>query len=237
MTGIIILVGIIVLISLLLLSYIKLYLIYDQNGITVSAGIWFIRFRIAGGEKKKINKKAFKINKFRAKCKRTLKKYEKKHKKKNAEPAAEKKKDKNKKSSLIPSSPKELIQLLREILGVIIKRFPKYLHIKCKTILLSVGGKDAHDVAIKYGETVQALQYLISFLGEATNLTKTHNSEIAVYPDFASGKWDARVNIEGKIRILSILKLGAYLIAGFLRFKKQSKGRTLKSSDIAEKNV
>lgn len=228
MTALIIIVCLFALFLLILLSNIKLTVKYDSDGIVVKAGIWFIRLTLVGGAKKRIKKRDFKIKKFRARTKRVLKKYNKKQLKKTdkkskeaeKQESEENKSSKKKKSTLIPSSPKELIEMVRTIFGDFFKRFPGYLHIKFNRLVIGVGGKDAHDIAIKYGETVQGTQYLITYLGRISNLKKTRNAVVSVYPDFACGKWNAGLDIEASIKIINILRLGIRVISGFFKYKK-----------------
>lgn len=231
MTALIVILCILALFLLLLLSKIRLFVKYDADGITVKAGIWFLRKNIIGGESKQINKKDFRIKRFRARSKKVLKKYNKKQLKKTDKKTKgyetkentendEGNSSKKKKSALIPSSPKELVDMVRTVFGKFFKKFPGYLYIKCSRLVIGVGGKDAHDIAVKYGETVQAVQYLITFLGEISNLKEARSSVISVYPDFASGKWEAQIDIEASIRLINILRLGVQVLKGFFKHRK-----------------
>lgn len=221
LTPLIVIACIIAFLLLLLLSRIKFAVKYDSDGFAVKAGIWFIWLTVAGGKAKKVKKSDFKIKKFRSRCRKVLKKYNKNRLKELNKKTEKPKEQKKKKSSLIPSSPRELIGMVKSIFGEIIKRFPGYLHIKCKKLIISVGGNDAHDIAVKYGETVQAAQYLITFLGEVSHLKEASSSEISIYPDFACGKWNAQLEIQAGIRIINIIRLGLSVIVGFFRYKKQ----------------
>ena len=204
------------LLLLIMLLWVKLSLVYGENGARVAVKILFFKITVIGKKKRKPNKNDFKIKKFRRRRKRALAKYKKqlsKTKKKNSETTVKKQKSTKK------STPKELINKLIDIFGLFLKRFPRFLRIDCARLIIGVGGKDAAAVAVSYGVTVQSVQYLGVLLNEVTNFEAKDSAEISVYPDFAGGKWTADIDIVMRLRVIHIVRLGIAVLKGYIRHK------------------
>jgi hypothetical protein len=73
---------------------------------------------------------------------------------------------------------------------------------------------------------VQALQYLVTFAEYASNLDKTKNKKASVNADFKDGRWNARVDIIGYIRVINLIKIGLSAMLGYLTHKDKLKPQT-----------
>ena len=228
----IILCAVFLLLLFIMLLWIRLSLVYNEDGAKVAVKILFFKLTVVGKKKRRPDKKDFKVRRFRRRRKKALAKYRKKlskTKKKTAEKTEAAKKPKKK------SSPKELISKIIDIFGLFLKRFPKYLRIDCARLIVGVGGKDAASVAISYGVTVQSVQYVATLLNSVTNFKAKDDAQISVYPDFVTEKWTADINIVMRLRVIHIVKLGFAVLRGYLRHKLGGKKQTKNKSADTQK--
>ena len=220
--GFIIAGAIILLILIIMLSWIKLSLIYDEGGVIIAVKVLFFKITVVG-KKKKHKKSDYKLSKFRRRRKKALRKYRKrleKQKKKAAKKTEEESKPKKKVSK------KETIGKLLDIFAAFLKKFPKYLRVDCARLIIGVGGKDAAETAISYGVTVQSVQYIGTLLNNVTNFEAKKGAQIDVYPEFASGKWTADINIVMRLRVIHIINLGIIVLKQYIKQKLGGKKPT-----------
>lgn len=222
--------GIIALILLILLLWIRLSIVCGDEGEDLTVQILFFKIRIFGKEKKKPKKSKFKIRKFRKRTEKVLKKYRKSLKKSKKEPKKSSK-AKSDKSRNIGDTVNKLIS----IFGDLLRKFPKYLRIDCLRLIIGVGGEDAASVAVNYGVTVQSVQYLATLLNGVTHFKAENGANISVYPEFASGKWSADIRLVFRLRIIHILKLGFILLKQYIKYKLKGKNEVKNKSPREDK--
>lgn len=225
--GISIAAAVLLLIVALLFTKIRLLFQFSGGNITVAVKILFFRIDITEKAETKINKNKYKIKKFRRRRDKVLKKYKiktdgKNLNEKNAD-ANENTEDQESENPKKKMGPKQLVNMISELFGELLKRFPKYLHIEFKRLVIGVGGKDAADIAIKTGAVMQAVQYLVTSFGSLTNIKKTKDGQVYVYPVFVEGKWCAEVDVSAYIRVGNVLRLGIIFIKNYLKRKIKNK--------------
>lgn len=209
-------------ILLLMLTWIRLSIIYDESGGRVAVRILFIKLTLFGKKEKAINKNDFKIKKFRKRRKKAIRKYRRlleKRKKKAAKKTVKESKPVKKVSK------RETVNKLIDIFAVFLKKFPEYLRIDCVRLIVGVGGADAAKVAINYGVTVQSVQYVGSLLNEVTSFKAADSDKVSVYPDFTDGKWTADINIVMRLRVIHVINLGLIVLRQYLRQKTKKKAK------------
>ena len=221
--GIYIAAAIVLLIIALLFTRIRLLFQFSGGDVTVAVKILFFRIDITEKAETEINKRKYKIRRFRRRRDKVLKKYKIKteNKKKKAEEPKKKNEGETPKKKI--KNPKQLINTVRELFGEMIKRFPRYLHIEFRKLIIGVGGKDAADIAIKTGAVMQMVQYLITSLKSLTNVRRVKGGQVCVYPVFVEGKWSAEADISAYIRIGNVLRLGIVFIKNYLKYKLKKK--------------
>ena len=229
--GIYILIAILALITSLLFLKIRLLFQFSEGDISVAIKILFFRIDITEKAEERINKKQYRIKRFRRRRDKILKKYriktegkQKVNKKSSPQEDAENSESaesKPKKKKI--KNPRQLINTVAELFGGMIKIFPRYLHIEFKKLIIGVGGKDAADIALKTGAVMQSVQYLVTYLEGLTNVKKVKGGQVCVYPVFAEGKWRAEVDISAYIRIGNVLRLGIVFIKSYLKYKLNKK--------------
>ncbi len=213
MVLLIILAVILVLLAIILTAHARVDIGYGKDGPNVTVRFLFFSYRIVGARKKRIKKRDYKIGRFRRRRNRVMKKYTVKSK--------AKKPQKKTASSTVKRSIKERLEDIYKLFEEALKKFPGYLKIYCKKLVIAVGGKDAHDMAMKYGAVIQGVQYAITALGSYTNLYKAKNADVRIYPAFDDGKWRAEADFTLKMRTASGIRLGWALLKGYLRHKKR----------------
>ena len=213
MVLLIILAAILLLLAFILFANARVEVGYGKNGPSVTVKFWFFSYRIAGKKKKRIKKKDYKIRRFKRRKNRVMKKYKVKSKSKKPKKETE--------TSPVKRSLREKIDDVYRLFEATLKKFPGYLKVYCKKLVISVGGKDAHNIAMNYGAVIQCVQYAITAVGSYTNLYKTKNADVRIYPDFCHGKWNAEIDFTFKIRTVSGIRLGLTLLKSYLSRKKQ----------------
>ena len=214
MVLLIILAAILLLLALILFAHARVEVGYGKNGPFVTVRFWFFSYRMAGKKKKKIKKKDYRIGRFRKRRDKIKKKYKLKSKEK-------KPKEKKTPENTVKRGIKERVLDIYGLFEETLKKFPNCLKIYCKKLVIAVGGKDAHNIAINYGAVIQSVQYAITAVGSYTNLYKAKNADVRIYPAFADGKWKAEADFTFKIRTVSGIRLGLTLLKSYLRRKKR----------------
>lgn len=109
------------------------------------------------------------------------------------------------------------VKMIREILHIFLKDFSHRAHVNLAKIHVRVGTPDAAQTAILYGLIASAIDGVVTFLEEITNLDKIRSHAISVEPDFLADRSSAEI----KIRI-SISGFGAIalLFKTFFNYQK-----------------
>ena len=214
MPALIIILCILLAIVLLMLMRVRLAISFKDGHIRVLLKILFLRFDLFSDKKTRIKKSDFKIKRFRRRRDKVLREYRDKKPPKNTARSEVKKKQ---------TSPIQLIDTLKLMLTDAVNLFEKHHRIEKFYVEITVGGNDAAQVAILYGLTVQALQYFVTFAEYTSNLDKTKRKKADVKADFKDGKWDARVDIEGSVRVIHLIKIGLAAMIGYFRHKEKIK--------------
>lgn len=226
--GLYIAAAIILIITLLLFTKIRLLFQFSGGDVTVAVKILFFRIDITEKAETKIDKRKYKIKKFRRRRDKVLKKYKiktesKSKAKKTDAPIENAENTENETPKNKIKNPRQLINTVRELFGELISRFSRYLHIEFKKLIIGVGGKDAADIAIKTGAVMQMVQYLVTSFESLTNVRKLKGGKVYVYPVFVEGKWSAEVDVSAYIRIGNVLRLGIVFIKNYLKYKLKKK--------------
>ncbi len=218
---------IILLLLVIMLLWVKLSLVYDDSGGSVTVKILFFKFTLLGKKKEKVKKSDFKTRKFKRRRKKTILKYKKRlaKRKKKAGKSTEAVSSEKKKTSK-----RETVNKLLDIFKVFLKRFPRFLKIDCARLIIGVGGNDAAAVAVSYGVAVQSVQYVATLLNSVTSFKAKDDACVSVYPDFANGKWTADINIVMRLRVIHIIKLGIIALRQYLKQRLGGKKTTDRTS-------
>lgn len=219
MIAITVILCIVLLLFLLMIMPVKLSLKYKDSRVGAYVMILFFRFELYANKKQRIKKSDFKIKRFRRKRDKALKKYRMKKAPKKAV-----KKETGKKQK----SPLTLIRSLKLILWDAFTLFGKHLKFNKFKINVTVGGSDAAKTALNYGYTIQALQYLVTYLEMISNLDKAKNKSAEVNASFKDGKWDADLDIVLSLRFIHVFKIGISALGGYLKYKNTNKNKAVK---------
>ncbi len=224
---------ILLLLLIIMLLWVKLSLVYGDDGGRITVKILFFKISLIGKKDKKIKKSDFKTRKFKRRRKKAILKYQKK--------LAKRKKKTDKKTEGTSAvkkktSKKEMIGKILDIFSVFLKRFPRYLRVDCARLVIGVGGSDAAKVAVNYGAVVQSVQYIATLLNGVTNFKARNDARISVYPDFVNEKWAADISIVMRLRIIHILKLAVIALKQYLKQKLGGK-KTVKKDRAGEKRA
>ena len=203
-----------VLVVLILTVRIRFFVKFKDKQLCAFLRILFVKIVFTGKKRGKIKKSDFKIRKFRRRRDKVLKKYRIKKKS-----TASVKKHAGKKQR----SPLKLINALKEILWQPVKAFGKYLRIDRFEIYVRTGGEDAAKAALNYGYTVQALQYLVTFLESFSTLRRTVRKSAEVQPDFAGGNWNAEADIAVSIAVWQVLSVALKALINYIKFQFSKK--------------
>ncbi len=219
MTALIVIASVLLLLVLILSVRIRFIIKYTGDGLETYAEIPFFRFYLTGEPEKKLRLRDFKINRFRKRRDKAIKKY-------NDALAKKSKKKKKAKSDFAPvekkkrfSSANELISTVKKLLDGVLVCFPRYLHIDIKRFVIEVGGDDAHQTAMLYGTAVQGMQYLIYGAGKCARLKKKNNASVGVTPNFINKCFRAEADITAHISVFGALKLGIKFISNYFKNK------------------
>lgn len=193
-----VLLGIALLITGLLFSRAKVYIIYEDT-LQVYAKYLFLKFHILPPKEKKKKKKE--------------KKEKLKDKHKKAEPKEDEAGEKKEKS--IVSKLWEVKSVLLEV----IKRFFNKLHFKFFKLKASIASDNAAKTALIYGGVNQGISYIIEVLRNISNVEVANNSEISVNADFLSQKSEFETKIELYISVGSALTVGFYALKEYIKYK------------------
>jgi len=203
MTALYVLGAIALLLTALCLTRISIRVRYDSiygGGLTVYAGVGFLRYRLHPPKEKKVKKE-----------RRVREKPEKKKK------IAEKKEAKKPSLGEIFA----IIKEARNIVGKLAAKFGQALRLRAHRVEIVVATDDAAKTALAYGAACQAAAYLIEFLTLHFDC-KVKNA--AVWSDFSRTEPSARLDLKLSVRIGALFGIAfssAWAIAMlYLKLKK-----------------
>lgn len=229
MTVLIVILCIILFFAMLLISRAKLFFLFSDGKTQVFLKYLFFRYDLTDKEVEKINLSDFKISRFRRRRDKVLKKYKLAHAEKKKSDQDKKESQANENDTNTESSEKKVkfnMALLKDLLVLVGRVFPRCLSVRVKTLMIGVGGKEADDIALKTAAMLSLTQYTVSAIGEVADLQKTKDAQVEVLPMYADGKWHAQINVMASIRLGAVLRLGISLLIYYLKnilFKKKVK--------------
>lgn len=185
--------------------WIRLRVVYDdKDGLRVWLQVLFYKYHIMPQKQEKIKLRDYKIKRFRKLEKKRAKEAEK-----------ERRKEKKRKASqpvtedIAPKLPlPERIAVIASLIGRIIRRFARYLHIDVSKLYIKVATDDAAKTAYLYSAVSQSVAYLTELLLNVTNFDVNKNAEFVVYPDFSTEESELAVDFTFRVRVIDLPKLG-----------------------------
>ena len=195
MTALYIIGAIVLLIVLFLIQFAGIIIKYnDEATVTVTLG----PIRYTPGKHKKKPKKA------------------KKKKKESAEEATcETGKEEKKKEKMPRDAIFELIRAVKEVL-------PKFLgkiHFKFAKLHVKVATDDPASTALACGGAKIAASLLFETVDNLAVLDRGSTKDVAIEPDFVSGKTEIDALMRFRVRVLYILKYGLKMLIQFIKIK------------------
>ncbi|MBQ8330877.1 MAG: DUF2953 domain-containing protein [Clostridia bacterium] len=206
-----------------------------SDELSLSVRVLFLKIGILPSREKKAgphSMSAAKAKKLREKAaKKEAKKREaaKLKQQKKAEKKAQKEAEKATKPKKSMSEILDMVHMITEIVGIVVKRFFKHLRIEVARLKIKVATGDAASTAIAYGALTQSLNILLPLLESVRTLKLPDVTELDVTPDFVAESPEADVKIVFSIRVWHIFHIlfGALrkLLKNLFRmtFKKLSK--------------
>lgn len=164
----------------------------------------------------KIAKKEAK--KKEAKRAKALKKAEKKKQKEEQKKAGHAEKPKKSMSEIL-----DMVGLITELVGIVIKRFFKHLRIDLARLKVKVATPDAATTAIAYGAMTQALNILLPLLESVKTLKLPGDvTDIDVAPDFTAESPEVDIKISFSLRVWHLFDIIFKAAGKFIKhiFKK-----------------
>ena len=220
MTALIIIGGIILFFALLLSLSLKITVAY-RDELSLVFKVLFIRIRIL--PKKDKRRGPHSMSKRRAaKIKQRL---EKKAAKKRAKKEA-KKKEKAilaeggaKKEKRSVSEILDIISMVKEIVGTVIKKFFGHLKIDAARIKIKVATGDAASTAIAYGAVSQSVNLLLPVLEDVKNFKLPRESQFDISADFLSDKPEIDIKLTFSVRLWHIFDIAFAALGKFIKRK------------------
>lgn len=196
MIALYIILGIILLISLLLISRVKLIINFDNN-LKVYLRFLFIKFNLFPEPSK-------------------LPKLRRKKRKKVATSSEQSSSSDNTQKKNDDSVVKKLWSI-REVLLHTIEKFLGKVHFKFIRLNVVVGCENAASTALLYGAASQGVAYLIETLDNISNVDISKRSEISVRSDFISQKSELSGKIELYISVVHIIYVAIHFLKKFIK--------------------
>lgn len=201
-----ILLGILVLILLLLLAYLRVSFFYTGGAFALYIRVGPIRYKVPLEKKPRYRALAKQLRGQK------LSKISEKQKEKQAKKEKTSVLDELKGDLPMP----EFLGKIKDILLRLAARYAKKLHITAERLYITVGTGDPASTGIAYGVTVQSASYLLEFLDNTVTLTPLEKDAVQIRADFA-GTWAADIRVAMKIRILHLLQA---LLSAFFMLKR-----------------
>ena len=186
--------GILALIALLLVSYLRVQLLYTNKTCTLHICIGPIRYKVPMQKKIQYHKLAKKLRK----------------KKLSSKEAVSAAKNETKQSQVLEELrgdmplPEFLIKL-KDILIDAARQHAKKLYVQIDRLGITVGTGNPASTGISYGVCTQSTAYLLEFLDSTVTLAPLHKDVVQIRADF-TGDWDADIKGTVKIRVIHLLQ-------------------------------
>ncbi len=225
--------GILLLLFLLAMTWIRIRVCYASE-VELWVRFGLIKLKILPGKVKKINPRAFRIDRFRkmrikkralafkkarkAEAKKTKKKAAKEKKKAEKKAGTAKKKKRSTKQTV-----EWILRLVNDVVFAVIKCFGRHLRVDVARLHVNVATGDAAKTAITYGAVTQSAAYLLTLLSETMHFDYTRNADVAIYTDYLSEKSTVEADITFRIRLWHIFAILNTAIIGFFKSLKPKK--------------
>ena len=231
MVALIIVATIIVLITILLLSHVKL-IVRSDGDIDLRVKFGFLSFKLnSPKKKKKIKLSDFTQKKYLQKL-RLLE--EEKKKEKTADATKKDKKEKKQKKQKDKNALSDTVEFILEIIEKA-ETYTGRLVTEVRHLTLIVGGKDPAAIAVTYGVLAQTAAYLLEILDLRTKLKKPAENAVNITCDYLSEKTVFDVDISVKIRIIDALITAVDIL--MIKLRHDSKNiNTYKNKESEERS-
>lgn len=185
--------GILALLILLLIAYLRIQIFYTNDIFSLYFCIGPIRYKVPMQKNTHYRTLAKKLRK-----------------KKLSAPSAISQKKEKKKSQALEELRGDLpmpvfLKKLKDLLIGAAQRYAKKLHIQIERLRITVGTGNPATTGISYGICAQSTAYLLEFLDTAVTLTPLKKDAVQIHADF-TGTWDAEIKGTVKIRIIHLLQ-------------------------------
>lgn len=119
-----------------------------------------------------------------------------------------------------------LVRMFARILRQISRRFPRYFRITLRRCILTIGGKDAADIAVKYGAARAGVSYLVTVMDRFFTVKTPKSSVLLLEPDFVHGesKFELSMTLSTSLRALIALAIRTFI--AYLRCPKPKKSKS-----------
>lgn len=152
-------------------------------------------------------------------------------KKKNKISNKKQKKDKNAKEVTLKPIDKakakptilDNVNLVKDVLAVLFKAFPKYLHVKLAKIHIRIATGDAAQTAIIYGAVSGVVACIVELIDSFTKMDKLKQRAISVEPNFLGENSEARINISLYITVFGAIVTLAKMLIKYIKTKIANK--------------
>lgn len=226
MTALIIIGAIFALIGFVLSVFIRISIVYDNEGddsfvddsFVIKLNILFFSFPIVPeSRRKKVNPRNFTYKKYQK-----LKEKELKKQKKTLKATSTKKVSEEDKTSVSDLS--GMLNTLKSTIGDILKKFSSHLHVDIQRFRITIGGDNAAKTAITYGIAYPAVLGIFEILEKLCILHDRRKSKISVDSDFTSEKINADIKIQFKIRIFHLIGILIPFLLSYVKNTQKSQG-------------
>ncbi len=101
----------------------------------------------------------------------------------------------------------DLLKLITELSGELVKRFSNRLHVKISKLKIRVASPDAATTAVAYGAISQIINILLPILSDVKNLKLPRRKNFNVWTDFESFTPSVEVKLSFSLRVWHILDI------------------------------
>lgn len=228
--------GFIIFLHVLLLSVHAHVTVDYKDEMALTVKVLGIRFPILPKKQKTYRLSDYTLKKIR-KRERIAAKKQAKADKKAAEKAREKAQKKARESKLTKAQKRalkqqkkaarpavtDMIPLIGRVAKLFFSHFFGKLHIAMARIHVTVGGKDAAQIAVTYGVMTNAIGALVVLLQKTCDVDSLKNADITVHPDFTAETTTVDCNITFRMSLGNVLwaaiKSGWHFLWGYNKIK------------------
>ncbi|MDD4772118.1 MAG: DUF2953 domain-containing protein [Eubacteriales bacterium] len=204
-----ILILILMLFVFILISWVRITLIYDHT-LKLYVGFWFFRFNLTHKKEKPVRLRDYSIKSLRKKRAAFRKSQKLKQEKKAPEESAKKRK---------ATDINRMLGQIVQIIYMLIKKFHKALRVDIKRFVIVVAAGDAAQTALMYGAVSQTASYIFAMLEENFEIKYARGAPTGIEADFLEDKWSADLHIVFRVRLINLLILAARGFTEYIKFK------------------